>query len=388
MKHLGRFLRIRVVTAEPEVLLSNLTRKDIDLWDVCFRDLLTIELNIRRRQLVLAETMFNQSGCSYRILKKDGLGWRIDTLRKRVVFLIGLILFLIIVRCLQERVYFIETIGNESIPRNQIISAAENYGICFGAKASEIRSEELKNHLLSSIPQLQWVGVDIQGTRTVIQVKERSTQETTPQKIGSVSSIIAAKDGVITQMTVVSGTPLFQVGESVKKNDILVSGYTDCGLKIVAEQAKAEIYAHTLQEYEFIMPIYKRIRGEITSDKICYKLRLGKKVINLCNHSGISDATCVKMYLEKYWTLPGGFRLPVSVIRIEHICYDTINQTAELPAENLQKYARSYIYRQMIAGEILREDIRLYQDEDVLMLKGVYSCKEMIGQVKHEETLK
>ena len=38
---------------------------------------------------------------------------------------------------------------------------------------------------------------------------------------------------------------------------------------------------------------------------------IGKKVINLCNHSGIIDESCVRMYLEDYWSFPGGFQLPV-----------------------------------------------------------------------------
>lgn len=388
MRHLGRFLHLRVVTAEPEQLLSNLVKRNIELSDVCLCDFLTIEFYIKRKQLSSAKKVFRRFETSYRIINKEGIGWRIDSLKKRMVLLGGLLLFLFSTCYIQERVLFVETTGNESIPSNQILSTAEAYGICFGAKASEIRSEELKNHLLSGMPQLQWIGVDIQGSRAMIQVKERSVQESTDQKLGSVSSIIAAKDGVITQMTVESGMPLVQVGQSVRKNDILISGYTDCGVKIVAEEAKAEIFAHTKHEYEFVSPVFSSAREKIVSRKSCYKLRIGKKVINLCNHSGISDATCVKMYSENYWTLPGGFRLPVSFIRTEHVRYSVIHQVTEPKAEFLQKTARSYIHQQMIAGEILSEEVQLYSNKDVLTLKGEYSCREMIGQVMHEEILK
>ena len=94
------------------------------------------------------------------------------------------------------------------------------------------------------------------------------------------------------------------------------------------------------------------------------------------------------MYSENYWTLPGGFRLPVSFIRTEHVRYSVIHQVTEPKAEFLQKTARSYIHQQMTAGEILSEEVHLYSNKDVLTLKGEYSCREMIGQVMHEEILK
>lgn len=387
MKYFDRFLHIRVITAEPELLLSKLTTANIVLWEVCFHDMLTIDFLIKRRQLPLVEKILKQSGNTCRILKKEGIGWWLGSIKKRVVFLAGMVLFMICALHIPGRVFFIETRGNETIPSNQILSTAETCGIRFGAKASDIRSEEMKNELLSSIPQLQWIGVDIQGTRAIIRVKERSVQENIVPQYPPISSIVAAKDGVITRMTVESGTPLFTVGQSVKKNDVIVSGYTDCGIKVLAENAKAEVFAHTLHEKEFNMPVHSHKRGETASKKRCYKLRIGKKVINLCNHSGISDATCVKMYSENYWTLPGNFRLPVSLISVDHMYCDTIEHEGDVPTDRMEEYARFYVRQQMIAGEILSEDIHLQRNEDVYTLMGMYSCNEMIGQVKYEEIL-
>ena len=161
----------------------------------------------------------------------------------------------------------------------------------------------------------------------------------------------------------------------------------ECVLKISAQDAEGEVFAHTLRKETVITLVPTEIRERYVSEHTCYLLRIGKKVINLCNHSGISDATCVKMYSENYWTLPGNFQLPVSVIKIEHDFCDMINVNAEIQTDRLEKYARSYIRQQMIAGEIFSEDIHLKQHEDVYTLKGTYSCNEMIGQVKYEEIL-
>ena len=109
-------------------------------------------------------------------------------------------------------------------------------------------------------------------------------------------------------------------------------------------------------------------------------------MINLCNHSGIRDATCVKMYEEDNLTLPGDFQLPISLIKISHQCYDITS--AEITDDVylwLPQYARMYLQTQMIAGEILNEDLVWNISDQICMLTGSYACQEMIGQVKSEE---
>ena len=387
MKFFGRYVDIRIISAEPESLVSDLLAADIDLWNVQIENLLTIVLTIRYRQLPLLKKILEKSGSTCQILKKEGLYWSFNRVRNRSAFLVGILTFVLCAIWIPGRVFFLETSGNERIPSKRILSEVESYGIRFGSKASDVRSEELKNKLLSSIPQLQWVGVDIQGTKAIIQVKERSVQENMDDTRRTVSSIVANKDGVITKMTVESGTPLFSVGQSVKENEVIVSGYTDCGIKVIAGNAKAEVFAHTLHEKEFVSPLFSERSGVAVHKTSCYKLRIGKKVINLCNHSGISDATCVKMYSENYWTLPGGFRLPVSVIKIDYMVHDGVNQTKEAVCDWLMAYARSYIRQQMIAGEILSEDTHLEMNDGIHVLTGYYSCNELIGQVKYEEIM-
>lgn len=385
MKHFGRFVHIRIVTAEPENLLSKLTASNIDIWDIHVRNLLTIDAMVKKRQVPLVEKIVKQSGSTCQILMQDGLYWSAERIRIRPVLLIGILVFALCAILIPGRVFFVETSGNEVIADKLILTEAERHGIRFGAKASDVRSEDMKNKLLSSIPQLQWLGVDIQGTKAIIQVKERSVQEEMEEKEHTVSSIVAAKDGVITQMTVESGTPLFSVGQSVKENEVLVSGYTDCGIKLIAGNAKAEVFAHTLHEKVFVIPALLERIGESVGKLRCYKLHIGKKVINLCNHSGISDTTCVKMYSENYWTLPGDFRLPVSIIQVDYVSYHGINQNEDVAGHWLSEYARSYIRQQMVAGEILSEDTHLEKKDRIHVLTGIYSCNEMIGQVKYEE---
>lgn len=386
MRRLDRYLRIRFIAAEPEAVLTKLTSANVEIWDVEWIDYLTVVISVHHAMFSQTKRILQQNEIHYSVIKKEGIVWNLWRLRQRPVLVTGLILFLFLAWVLPGRIFFVRVAGNEVIPETKILQQAQACGIRFGTKAADVRSENIKNYLLGQMPELQWLGVTTSGCVATIHVVERSTAAESVENDGSVSSIVAVHDGVITKMSVSKGSPLFQSGQSVKAGDVLISGYTDCGLKVTAQQADGEIFAHTLHEIEAIALLPTAERGEFIRTHTCYRLRIGKKVINLCNHSGIPDATCVKMYSEDYWTLPGGFQLPVSLIKVECSFYELSAQTgAEEDYAWLPQCAREYLLSQMIAGEVLDEALIWNSSEDFCELKGIYACHEMIGRVKQEE---
>ena len=388
MGMIDRYLRIHMISAEPENLLSKLLFADLELQDVRYIDLLTVEVRIRKNQYSRMQEVLDRAGATYHIVRKEGVLWCLQNVGKRPVLIAGALFFLLLSGILPGRIFFVRVVGNEWIPDNLILSQAESCGIGFGTKAVAVRSENVKNMLLAKLPQLQWVGITTEGSVATIQVKERSaTQGDIPVQGRTVSSIVAARDGTITQMTVYRGNPLFQVGQSVKKGDVLVSGYTDCGIKLRAEQAQAEVFAYTMRENQFLAPDPTSRRETMSGEHTCIKIRIGKKVINLCNHSGILDATCVKMYSEEHWTLPGGFALPVTIIKVKHQFYHCgeTEDMQETVRTWLPQFALEYVQDQMIAGKILDQKLQWDFADTGCVLYGEYDCHEMIGQVKYEE---
>ena len=53
----------------------------------------------------------------------------------------------------------------------------------------------------------------------------------------------------------------------------------------------------------------------------------------------------------------------------------------------LPQFSRDYLKSQMIAGEILKEEIAYSVFDNACLLAGIYACHEMIGQVKNEEIM-
>jgi hypothetical protein len=177
-----------------------------------------------------------------------------------------------------------------------------------------------------------------------------------------------------------------KVGEAVKAGDVLISGYTDCGISIQATRANGEIYATTNRALSVISPLNWCSKGTKTAVEKKYSVIIGKKRINFYKGSGISGATCDKMYEESYVTLPGGFRLPIIIIREIWTHHDENDVT--LAAPDLSGFADRYLHQQMIAGKVLSRLEKETTENGIYRFQGNYACTEMIGQVRSEETIK
>ena len=379
-------VRIRMVCAEPERMIAVLNRNGIVLHDVNFADPLTVSFLISARDYESLKSVSKITDVKITAVSRKGFCWTILTLWKRPVLLIGFCILMLLSLSVPGRIFFVEVKGNADIPTNLIISRASDCGIDFGASRRDVRSEKVKNALLQSIPQLQWVGVNTTGCVAVIGVQERASSDTVRLK-GMVSNIVADTDAIIKSYTVIKGSPLITVGLAVKAGQVLVSGYTDCGLTVKASRSEAEILGETTRRICVISPGFNRKRGELIDTQVKYYLQIGKNIIKFSKDSGISDTECVKMYESISVKLPGGFQIPVSVIK-QTCCYYTHVDSMQLhDADWLTEQATAYVCGQMVAGRIVQDQTSVQHDANAIRLIGNYICLEEIGRIKYEEIL-
>lgn len=381
------YVCICFLSPEPEKILYALSEADVEMLDIRYQDPLSVQLYLSRKSYKQAVAILNRYGLTCEVVGKSGVFWKLSAFLTRPALILSAVFFTMIALWIQGRIFSVQVAGNEAVSERYILQIANECGIRFGQRAKTVRSEQVKNALLQKIPDLQWVGVNTSGSVATIHVRERNTVNE-KESITSVSHIVASQDGLVCQVTVNHGTAVCSVGQQVKAGDVLVSGYTDCGLKIQAQNADGEVYAYTERENTVLSILPAYVRGVCKEKRHAYRLRIGKKVINLWNGSGISDATCVKMYLEEIWSLPGDFILPVSLIRETWMLYDPLPLDIEnLNTSWITAWAEEYIRQKMLAGEILEKEQHIQVNESFVTLKGSYHCREMIGQVKYEETL-
>ena len=236
-------LLVEVTAAEPERTLNAILQAKIPVYNVSRQAELTWCFTIHRKDRSRLDTLVRQTDGDLVIRKRQGIYWEIRKLYHRPVLVMLMLLLLSSSVFLPTRILFVRAEGNQHVPAGQILSAAESCGIGFGASRKQVRSEKVKNALLAQLPHLQWAGVNTSGCTAVISVRERTEETREPEK--SYSNLIATQDGYILSQVVLKGTPMFTPGESVMKGQILVSGYTDCGICIRAGRAEGEILAQT-----------------------------------------------------------------------------------------------------------------------------------------------
>lgn len=387
LKILPGHIVAEITCADISVLLNTLAVSGIALRNIRYRDDLTVYITVRRRDYQHLVALSEKHGAVVKSVGVYGVFPVVGHILKRPVLMIFLLLVFLLTCYVPGRIFFISVEGNAAVPDRYILEVAAECGIDFGAKRRLVRSEMMKNRLLEKIPQLQWAGINTSGCTAVISVREKTSAETLTVPKHQVSSIVASRDGVIQSCTVYQGNQLCAVGQAVKAGQTLVSGYLDCGIVTKTTCADAEIQALTFRDLEVVAPSSAETKGEKLESKTKYSFRIGKKLIKFYKDSGNLDTTCGKIYSEEYMYLPGGFRLPIAIIKETEIFYDS--DGGELPASDagewLKDFADGYLKGTMISGEIISADTEVASGADVFCLRGRYACVEMIGQIRNEE---
>lgn len=376
-------IRVELTGADIAGSMAAVSEANIAVYLIQFSDDLTVSFTIQRKDYGRLAGLAQKKGDRLRILGRKGLYWTLRSAFSRPVLIFGLLLLLAFAFWVPSRVFIIEVEGNETIPKQLIVESAAESGIRFGASRRLVRSEQMKNQLLAIMPELQWAGVNTYGCRAVITVREREQSETeTDEK--TVSSVVASRDGIITSCTVTRGSGLCSTGQAVREGEVLISGYTDCGITITATHAEGEVMASTLRDLTVKTPDHWLIRQEETESNRKYSLVIGKKRINFYKGSGISGGSCVKMYTEYVLTLPGGFELPVKLLVQTFSDYRTKQAAVENAEELLQSFAQQYLKEQMVAGSIQYASQTVVGSDGAYCLTGRYTCTEMIGIDREE----
>lgn len=388
-KLLSGRIQLEIVCADSISLLNAVNAANITLENVSYHNEMVLHIYVHKSCYKELKMICSKYGASVKELNRFGLYWWLLSASKRPVLMIFALVIGTLFCYLPSRILFVSVEGNVSLPENLIIESAEKCGIRFGASRRHVRSEKVKNALLYELPQLQWAGVNTAGCTAVIAVKEKTAQDVLQENSNQVSSIVASRDGVIQNCTVFQGNPLCSVGQAVKAGQTLVSGYLDCGIVTKTTQADAEIKALTFRQIEVLTPVPTVLRGEKQKLSNQYTLRIGKKLIKLYKDSGNSDISCGKIYSERYVQLPGGFQLPLAIIKETTTAYEKVSYTTadSDSGDWLADFTIEYLLGTMVAGEIISDETEIELAKDVCYLQGKYTCMEMIGRKKFEQMI-
>lgn len=316
--------------------------------------------------------------------RRKGVPFLLWRVRRRYALLVGMFLCFGAVFFSSFFVWQIEVTGNSTVSKGEIIGALKELGVDIGTCTLKINNRQIQNNILLMIPELSWITVNTEGSRAHVIVREKIEK---PEIIDVTepTSVYAEKSGIITKMTVLRGTPVVNVGDTVMGGELLVegkmhilSGETDF------VRADAEIIARTWYNMSEMMPLNmacKEYTGE-TAEK--FLLRLGKKTVNLYFSGGNPYPSYDKITADNIVKTPDGSALPFGIIKETYAEYTVKSElmTANTAGKILEERLLKRLSQEIDDGEIVSADFEYSVENGVLTVSMSAECIENISVLK------
>lgn len=166
-------------------------------------------------------------GCRVRLERRRGTPFIVFKYRKRKVFLIGILLFLCIVKGITSFIWSIEVVKNGTVVEDKLmLTQLEELGVHAGTLKYGLDFRKLANEVLIKRDDLSWVGFDMTGMKLRVKVVDKVLiPERNEEDIAC--NIIARKDCLIETVNVYQGTVLVKPGDVVQAGQILVSAMVE-----------------------------------------------------------------------------------------------------------------------------------------------------------------
>jgi len=353
---------------------------NIYIWDIEKLDYTTVRAKIGLENFGRLRDIVRKTDSSVSIIAKRGFPFIIRNVKKRKLFYASLLSLFVFIYIMSSFVWMIEIVGTENVDSEEIARCLYEEGLREGSFKGRLDRRHIENQVLINMQEISWIGIQIKGTKAIVEVVEKREA---PPLISHEDpcDIVAAKNGVITKLLVLSGDPMVKDGESVRKGQKLVSG-TILRENFEPRQVHslAQISARTWYEEAEEIPLqqieYKHT-GKVSRQ---YKLKLLNKEFSRKRSVSFKDFN--ESVRERNLISFGDYIFPVKLIeyRFEELVPTLktlmVNEAKERCAERLNAAIKLQIPEGAV---ILNKNINYYVDKKSVKAKINVEVLEDIG---------
>ena len=371
------YIRIRIMGNSYERFLNLCAYHGI-----CLRDLQPAgegyEAFILAGDFKKLKSIVKKSHTSVVITGRWGLPFFIHRYRKRKYFLMAVLAAGCFMFWLSAHIWNITIEGNVSQTDDVIFEYLDGEGIRHGMVRSGLDCKALAAGIRNYFPRFSWVAAELKGTRLVIHVKEGIIPETGSEDTEVPSSLAASRSGTVLSIVTRSGRPLVKVGDTVEKDEILVSGilpiYNDSGEISIRQYAAADadiIIQYTLSYRDRIAAENqgKRYTGR---EKTSYLYRMGDLSFALPDQFDSFGQYDLTMEMNQL-RLGENFYLPVFLKKFTAMEYENVEiiYTKEQMKQILQGNFQDFVKNLEEKGvQIFENDVKIEWTEKYAVASG------------------
>lgn len=365
-----------------EKFINMVTLKGIIVWGIRKKGKNSFKMCIRIKDFKKLRHPAKSTGIRIRIKKKKGFPFLLHKYRKRKGVFAGFIAFLAIIFVMSGYIWSIDISGNEAISDEKILNVLNESGFKIGIFTLKCNLKETKEDILTKLPELSWIAINIKGSKAVVEVKERIMPPEIISK-DTPCNIIAKRDGIIIRADVFQGVSNVEPGYAVAKGSLLVSGVLDStavGFRLV--HAEANVYGKT--KYVLRAECARSYAEKVPTGNVFFRrtLQLFNFDIKLYIKDSIPYTLYDKMDYKQELKVGNDVYLPI-VIKTEKFA-QLEEITTELSEDEAKKRAEDIINelekKELSGKDIQARELSFKLKNDVVYAECIYECVEDIGE--------
>ena len=305
---------VRVEAPFPERVLNLCSARGLAFWDLEWQSETAFTCRLSRRDCGRLRRALRRMECEMTVVRGEGVPFFLGRFRRRQVLLAGLTACVLWVTVGSFFIWDFTAEGNETVSDEEILRALEKNGIGIGTLGLGLDTEDLRNHILLEIPELNWLTVNVSGCRATVQVQERRP---VPELVSKrePANVVARRAGLVLEIQALDGTACVLPGTAVTEGQILISGVEDTetlGARVLTGMGTVE--ARTWYTLTADLPLSAPVKRYTGEERTFYSLVLGTERIKFFSNSGMEAGSYDKITTRDRLTF-FGVPLPVTLER-------------------------------------------------------------------------
>jgi similar to stage IV sporulation protein len=311
IQYIRGYVKIEVSGPSFEQLINRLVETKIGVWSIRRKDELRGECMISLPDFFRLKRFLRETGCRVHVSGRYGFPFFLDKLGNRRWFMAGGAAFLLGIYMLSSIVWTVDVTGNDTIPKQHILQAAVREGIYPLQWKFRLKDQGvLADNLARTLPNVAWVGVDVQGTTVTIRVVEATVPERREPQ--NPRHLVSASDAVISGIIAQRGVPQVGVNSRVKRGDILISGILGDENHREVVVAEGTVRGLVWFEYKVQAPLVKQHKALTGNVRSTQHIVFGHRALRLSGYwqkkfTHEEAATERKQLRFGPWTMPVGW---------------------------------------------------------------------------------
>ena len=301
---------------------------------------------------------------------------------RRPALVIGTVLALALLACSRLFLWEVSLVGCDEQVKEEILAELDGIGLGKGAFLPRVDTDEIELELRRTDVRVGYVSVNLVGTVAFVQIKPAEPKN--DQAPTGPANLVAKKDGFVVLPMIFEGERLVEVGEYVRRGQLLASGIIDSesGTSRIT-RAAGQVLARTEETITVCMPFLyeeKAYNGDVFYEVEVQFFGLCGKVFK---NTGKMTALC-DIIVSNRTFCAGARTLPVGITltRYHAYAYQSAKRTA---AEALELAKVELAARLALEGQtrhLLSTTVETVVDGQGVTLVCRATFEEDIGQVQ------